>query len=196
MGRKKSNSEQSQDERLVVVNAILATLAADDEPTRKFEFDLIDKSTVFLAGECYVPGLDIALVRDINRILTRLKKAAVHVGPIVIGGNATFKNYREFDTQLIHYFRIQPHNFLLKLEAMVNSDEWENGLPVPLYGHVYSYGDEKSLKKDFDSLVKGDAKRSIDFSIKNLKEALSQLDESARAHATKGILSKLERALL
>ena len=196
MARKKSHSKQDQDERLAGVEAILAALAGGDEPARKFEFNLIDQSTVFLAGECYVPDLDIALVRDVKRILTRLKKAAVDARAIVIDGTATFKNYREFDTQLVHYFRIQPHNVLLKLEAMVNSDEWENALTVPLYGQVYSYSDEKSLKKDFDSFVKGEVKKSIDFSIRNLKETLSQLDEAARNHERKGILSRLERAFL
>lgn len=195
MPRKKSSPEQSLDQRLAFANAILASFAQSGETPTKFEFEYIDLSEGYCTGEYYIPDLEIGLVRDSKRILDRLRKTSFHALPIAIGRTASFKNYREFDTQLIHYVCIQPFNVLLHLEARVNSDEWENDLSVALYGNIYSCGDEGELKKDFDSFLKSNVKSTIDYSICHIKETLLQLDKTARARAIKKTMSSLEKLL-
>lgn len=195
MPRKKTSHQTSLDQHLAFANAILASLAQSDETLTKFEFEHIDRSGEYCTGEYHIPDLEIALVRDGKRILDRLREAKFNSVPIAIGATASFKNYREFDTQLIHYVCIQPFNVLLHLEASVNSDEWENNIPVALYGNIHSYRDKAGLKKHFDSYVKQHVTSSIDFSIRHFKEALSPLGESARAAATRRIISRLEKLL-
>lgn len=195
MPRKSPSRKQSLEQRLDMANAILASLPQSDETPTEFEFDHIDRSEDYYAGEYIVPDLEISLVRDIKQILRHLRRANYNGLPIVIGSTASFKQYGEVYGESIHYVCIQPFNVLIQLKASIGSLECENNLPVPIYGNIYFYADEAGLKENFDDFVKSSVKSSIDFSIRHIKEALSQMGERARAPLTRKALSRLEKLL-